>query len=144
MLDCTRTFLIGIVLSLLHMLTCLGCQNLTQELDYSQYKIAHPFIKHSCYLLQAQQSAKYSDSSLQAVSLYVERIIMQAPQVWFHTVDWKLSRFNRSSKYVYFIPQRQLGPKKKKSVYCIILYFPSTNKKMNNPNLYYKTPPGKW
>ena len=76
MLDCTRIFFIGIVLSLLHMLTCLGYQNLTQELDYAQYKIAHPFIKHSCYLLHAQQSAKYSERSLQAVSLYVEWIIM--------------------------------------------------------------------
>lgn len=56
------------------MLTCLGYQNLTQELDYAQYKIAHPFIKHSCYLLHAQQSAKYSESSLQAVSLYVDEL----------------------------------------------------------------------
>ena len=55
MLDCTRIFLIGIVLSLLHMLMCLGYQNLTQELDYAQYKIAHPFIKRSCYLLHVSR-----------------------------------------------------------------------------------------
>ena len=58
-----------------------GYQNLTRVHDYSQYKTVHPFIKCSCYLLHAQQSTKHSDSSLQAVSLYVELIITQAPKL---------------------------------------------------------------
>lgn len=41
----------------------------------------HSLIKCSGYLLHAQQRTKYSDSSLQAVSLYVELIIMQAPKL---------------------------------------------------------------
>lgn len=64
-----------------------GSQNLTQMHDYSQYKIAHSFIKCSCYLLHAQQSAKYSDISLQAILLNVELIIIQTPKFYVHALD---------------------------------------------------------
>lgn len=43
-----------------------GYQNLTQMHDSSQYKIARSFTKCSCYLLSAQQSAKYFAISLQS------------------------------------------------------------------------------
>lgn len=75
-----RSFLIGIVLSFLHV-NMSGYQNLTRVHDYSQYMTVHSLIKCSGYLLHAQQRTKYSDSSLQAVSLYVELIIMQAPKL---------------------------------------------------------------
>lgn len=82
-----------------------GYQNLTQVYGYLKYKVAHSFIKCSCYLLHAQQSAKDSDISLQAILLYVELIIMQVPKLYFYAVVWKISRFNRSSKYVIQIQQ---------------------------------------
>lgn len=60
-----------------------GYQNLIQVHDYSQYKTAYSFIKCTCYLLHSQQqSTKDSDILLQAASLYVELIIMQAPKLF--------------------------------------------------------------
>lgn len=105
-----------------------GYQNLTQMHDYSQDKIAHSFIKWSCYLLHAQQSAKYSDISLQAILLYVELIIIQTPKFYFHALDWKISRFKRSSTYVILTPQLPVASWAKKSIYCIIFHSPSVNK----------------
>lgn len=114
-----------------------GYQNLTQMHDYSQYKIAHSFIKCSCYLLHAQQSAKYLIFiSLQAILLYVELTVIQTPKFYFHALDCKISRFKRSSTYVSLTPQLPVAAWAKKPIYYIIFHFPSINK-MNDPKQFY-------
>lgn len=119
-----------------------GYQNLTQAQDSSQYKIAHSFTKCSCYLLYAQQSAKYSDISPQAIFFCVELITIQTPKLYFHAVDWKISRFKWSSTYTILIPQLPVAAWAKKSIYRFIFHFPFINK-VKDPNLSYWTLPGR-